>query len=144
MIEMVAIIIVILLCWYLLAPSEYFDTYRNHDFGANAVYSKAAGKELTVANTSELARYDWSTRDPKGFTVYDKYYDKLNAGNSIDMEYAYKEIESEDGVYDTKFDNLEAASTLGQYKIADMWDRNPALAYDFHSGEYSVISQKNY
>jgi hypothetical protein len=143
--EEIIILIIIIIGYFLFMNREHFDTYRNHDFGANAVYSQAAGKQLLVADTSRKARYDWSARDPAGMTVYDKFYNEFTAKNSPDLEYAYKDTETDsvDGVYDTKFDNL-TISNLGGYKIADMYDRNPATAYDFHSGEVSVISQKNY
>jgi hypothetical protein len=141
------------------STTERFDTYYNHDFGADEVYAKDGmpgldgAKPKSIPEASQYARYAWNERDPDGRTVYDKYYEGYNYGiggaNDNDVEYAYREVGSlgEDNVYDAKFSNLNLKTQdnlLSGYHYKDMLDWQPATAYDFHSDELSAISQKNY
>lgn len=73
------LILLLLLLLFLMGamlPRESFDVYYNHDVGAQKVYA-SEGKRMSVPAANQLARYDWSTRDKDGWTVYDKYYDRL-------------------------------------------------------------------
>lgn len=146
------IIIIILLLITIFRPSntfqttEGFDTYHFHDTGASEVYGIKNLKDAEL-----LARYDWSTRDPDGMSLYDKVYENnlINIDKSNpDKEYSYRDINStgENNVYDWKFVNWrdDPSLTYSQNDFMAMVDQNPATVYDFHSGETEPISQKNY
>jgi hypothetical protein len=148
-----ALIIILLIFIVRYNFTEHFDTYYNHDYGAQTVYERETGCTLPMKDTSLLAKYDWAEHDPLGLTVYDKYYEIYNfeegAAQNADHEYAYRDIHSlgEDNVYDTKFMNTQLnprEDRISTFNWRDTCDRNPAKVYDWHSQEVDALSQKNY
>jgi hypothetical protein len=154
------IIMCILLYILFTTKTEGFDTYYNHDIGAYDVYNENTSpkwqtgfKPSNIEQANRYANYTWSERDPRGMTVYDQYYENytldMGGANDNDREYAYRDIGAagEDNVYDEKFSNRDGYNLFFTYSpryIADMVDKHPATAYDFHSDELAVIAQKNY
>lgn len=126
----IAIVAVILLLYFMLSNRESFDTYHNHDFGAYEVYKREQPDviprdEPGYKQVEAAARYALYTRrekDPKGLTVYDKYYeqlikDKYNSGFANDL--------------------YPSASVL-----TSMMDNDPITTVV--NGEVITLSQKNY
>jgi hypothetical protein len=156
-----AIVLVLCILIVVILPScprvgknmEHFDTYYNHDIGAYDVYisdPKGSFTPHSLQDANSYANYTWEERDPAGMTVYDKYYERLtNEKNQGDYEYAYRDLNStgEENVYDSKFslnDDENRFYMCGLNCLLDMQDQSPATEYDYHSGETSVIVQKNY
>lgn len=71
--EIILIILILLLVWYVRKRDvEYFDTYYNHDYGVNDIYD-SLGIELPVKTTSRLTKYN-RIRNNLGYDVYDEMY----------------------------------------------------------------------
>lgn len=155
-----AIIILLIILWVsnIWRVKENFDTYFNHDMGSYDVYKNTyPTKPKSLEDANLYAKYSWEEKDRDGRTVYDKYYEKYNftigGASPVDGEYAYRDISSlgEDNVYDEKFSLTNyvekdgfSNDNISNYHFIDMWDKHPALAYDWQSNELSLISQKNY
>ena len=152
MIEFICLaIIFLLIIFWVSKRGEHFDTYFNHDMGSYDVYKNTyPTKPKSLEDANLYAKYAWEEKDRDGRTVYDKYYEKYNftigGASPIDGEYAYRDISSlgEDNVYDEKFSRTDCQDNISYFHFIDMWDKHPALAYDWHSDELSFISQKNY
>lgn len=77
-ITVVLLLIFVLLVWsyssheqQFIRTKEHFDTYYNHDMGAQTVYGTSNTPDATL-----YAKYTWKETDPAtGLNVYDKYYE---------------------------------------------------------------------
>ncbi len=81
----VLLLIFVLLLWsYRSAdPVERFDTYYNHDMGAQTIYGTNNTPDATL-----YAKYTWKETDPAtGLNVYDKYYETHLAEVSYNDDY---------------------------------------------------------
>lgn len=98
------------------SQSEHFDTYYNHDFGAQEVY----GYDNTPAATLR-AKYEWSEKNSStGMNVYDYMYENQVASD----------------IYNDEYQTLDAYAT-DNMKL----DRWPATVFN---GEVITLAQKNY
>lgn len=97
-------------------PQEHFDTYYNHDMGAQTVYRFDNTPDATLR-----AKYTWKETDPRtGMNVYDHYYEAHLA--EIGYSDAY----------------LETAAFPASEMKRDKW---PATVFN---GEVITLAQKNY
>jgi len=149
--KIVIIIVIILVLIIIYNQQEHFDVYRNHDFGALDVYknSNIQLNSKPISNYYDanlLAKYDWSTKDVLGYTVYDRMYDNLTHKKiwGDDYEYGYRDINTTDlnNVYDSKFSLLNESNQMANYKITDMAD--PNLVQAKFNGEVITLAQKQY
>lgn len=133
--------------------TEHFDTYYNHDLGAQEIFERTTCEPWTTRDARLVSKYNWSERDKAGLTVFDKYYELYNfevgAAKNADHEYAYRDIGSlgEENVYDTRFVNTQLdprEDRISTFDWRDTCDRNPAKVYDWHSQEVDALAQKNY
>lgn len=100
----------------MFAQKEHYDTYFNHDFGAQEVY----GYNNTPAATLR-AKYEWSEKDSStGMNVYDYMYENKVIEDSYNDEYLTTD-----------------AYPAGVMKT-DKW---PATVFN---GEVITLAQKNY
>jgi len=164
-------IIIVILFMFLVAKSdicknmtEQFDTYWNHDMGANTVYNTNWDKDSLadkdnvtlkpMAETSLETKYNWSKTDPLGLNIYDKQYEN----DVYDKYKTDNEYLRDVGLYDTRFtvantgygflENRASISSSGsdsdsgQSPLAFMTNTNPVAT--FFRGEKIVLSQKTF
>ena len=154
--------LIIVLLLVLLSRSESFDTYYNHDIGANEVlemdgipttdnplydaYRDDPVRLLSVPDATLESKYFWNSRDHNGLKLYDKYYEKLVKDEEYPATSYALEI-NEDDKYDTKFDILDlnpitSNNLLAVYTTEGMYDYNPAKITKYYNT--MELSQKNF
>lgn len=138
--QYIAVVVLILILFIYMglpyikkAHGENFDTYYNHDIGAQEVYEKQNDNDFSSElNTKDLkkisltdaglkAKYDWSKKDLNGYNVYDKYYENVERANYGDSFGLPGVTESDSHGYDSKFNKAEYAN----YRISDMESQTP-------------------
>ena len=145
---LIIVIFLVLLLWSRhqnATVTEKFDTYYNHDYGAYNVYKNEKLPIKTVEDASLKAKYQWSERDPLGYTLYDKMFDAVveEKNATTDSDYGYRDTESGlDNVYDTKFSTLDGRNELNNYKISDMHD--PNIIQNIINGQKISLAQAQY
>ena len=143
------IIVLIIILLYSNKPTENFDVYNNHTFGAEDVYNEELSKDkdnkggnIDFAGAKLLSKYTWFDKDPLGMNVYDKYYEatvnEKNYGDETPRKTGYV------GPYDTKFEiqPFNPPANIGSYNLRDMYDHDPV--YMTFMGEPIVLAQANY
>jgi hypothetical protein len=155
-IALILVLLLILLPFYNQLDSranttEGFDRYYDHDLGVYRAYNSGFGdfKPETVSDANLYARYGWSEKAKDGRDVYDHFYEsqlRLDGTCGQDYAYVYRDLDGgkKDSSYDSKFSIDDGENNFYTYKIGDMYDFDPVRAYDFHSDEDAIISQKNY
>lgn len=126
-----ALCILLILCIVLyliscnsISEKEKFDTYQNHDFGAQEIYEDEI-PDISVSDAALKAKYDWNKKDAGGYTVYDKYYERKNIREVLGDSYGIKELPEHDTVgYDTKL----TKSQYTNYRNHDMRSQTPIVA----------------
>lgn len=145
---------------------EGFDTYFNHDMGAQdilemggkpvsnnplyQVFKKQPLKFISVPEAALQSKYFWHNRDKLGLKLYDKYYENT-IGDGVWPQGSYDyDVGVGDSVYDTKFDTLNTNKsialssnpTLAAYSLQGVMDYDPATVTKY--GNTMMLSQKNF